>query len=372
MIRSSSRFLTSLLISVICLLFLSAVAPSRVSAKDDESGSQPQIVRLSFVQGDVRIAPGNGKHPDLSGQWEQAVVNTPIEQNFSLATGDGRAEIEFENGSTAYLAENSVLLFEKLYAVDGVPTTQVRLITGTATFSVLPAPKEKFTVETTTDELTFPKKSFLRVDSYMDATSVTPQTDKGEDVLRGNFSKIHLDKGKSITTDHGDIIQLGGPAPSTGPAGWDTCVSQRVQQREADTAAALKASGLTSFVPGITDLYNHGTFFDCQPYGKCWQPNGLAESLASNFQSQQITTSGLQQPQGGAQQPQGTLPGVPGNPKTRVRYRPLGDCPPSTLRTVTVIDPVTGQETVVEETVQSDPWNWPCVIQGTGLTSPVC
>jgi len=339
------------------LLFSASTAPW-VSAQDDESGSLPQIVRLSYVQGDVRVAPGRGKHPDLSGEWEQAVTNTPIQQDYSLATGDGRAEIEFENGSTAYLAENSVLLFEKLSSKNGVPTTQLRLITGTATFSVDPAPKEKFTVETTTDELTFPKKSFLRVDSYMDATSVTPQNDKGDDVLRGKLKTIHLDKGKTMATDQGRIIQLGGPQSSTGPADWDTWVGQRVQTREADTAAALKASGLTSFVPGITDLYRTGTFFDCAPYGKCWEPYGLSRSVQSNPVSQQLNPAGLQQTQTGAQQVQIAPPRKRTNLNPRVSYEPLGDCLGSSLRTETVMDPVTGKETVVQETVESSPWDW--------------
>ncbi|HLW98050.1 MAG TPA: FecR family protein [Candidatus Acidoferrales bacterium] len=358
MIQSSSRFLSSLLIPGSCILLFTVFNAHPASAQDDESRSQPQIVRLSYVQGDVRIAPGRDKHPDLSGGWEQAVTNTPILQDYSLATGDGRAEIEFENGSTAYLAENSVLLFEKLSSKNYVPTTQVRLITGTATFSVDPAPKEKFTVETTTDELTFPKKSFLRVDSYMDATSVTPQNDKGDDVLRGALKTIHLDKGKTISTDQGEIIQLGGPQPSTGPADWDTWVSQRVQTREMDTAAALKASGLTSFVPGITDLYRTGTFFDCSPYGKCWEPNGLSRSVQSIPVSQQSNPAGLQQTQTSAQQVQIAPPRKRTYLNPRVSYEPLGDCFGSSLRTETVIDPLTGKETVVQETVESSPWDW--------------
>lgn len=358
MIRSSSRFLISLLIPASCILLLNAFTAHPASAQDDESGSQPQIVRLSYVQGDVRVAPGRGKHPDLNSEWEQAVINTPILQDYSLATGTGRAEIEFENGSTAYLAENSVLLFEKLSSKNYVPTTQVRLITGTATFSVDPAPKEKFTVETTTDELTFPKKSFLRVDSYMDATTVTPQNDKGDDVLRGTLKTIHLDKGKTLATDQGRIIQVGGPQPSTGPTDWDTWVGQRVQNREADTAAALKASGLTSFVPGITDLYRNGTFFDCAPYGKCWEPNGLSRSVQSNPVSQQSNPAGLQQTQSSAQQVQIAPPRKRTYLNPQVRYEPLSDCPPTSLRTETVIDPVTGEERVVQETIESSPWDW--------------
>jgi hypothetical protein len=36
-------------------------------------------------------------------------ADLPIEVGFSLVTGSGRAEIEFEDASTLYLGENSVL-----------------------------------------------------------------------------------------------------------------------------------------------------------------------------------------------------------------------------------------------------------------------
>ena len=34
----------------------------------------------------------------------------------------------------------------------------------------------------------------------------------------------------------------------------------------------MKASGLTSPIPGLAELKGQGTFFDCAPYGTCWEP----------------------------------------------------------------------------------------------------
>jgi hypothetical protein len=92
-------------------------------------------VRLSYLQGDVRFSRGDRKGPDLSTPWEQAVANLPILENCSIATGNGRAEIEFEYGSTLYLAENSLLLFGTMSVKNGVPSTEMELATGTATVS---------------------------------------------------------------------------------------------------------------------------------------------------------------------------------------------------------------------------------------------
>src|ERR1700683_3145041 len=99
------------------LFFLSV--PSLLAADNID----PEIVRVSYVQGDVRFSRGDGKNPDLNKSWEQAQANVPIERGYSVATGAGRAEIEFENGSTVYLAENSVLLFKVLDVRSGLPVS---------------------------------------------------------------------------------------------------------------------------------------------------------------------------------------------------------------------------------------------------------
>ena len=57
--------------------------------------------------------------------------------------------------------------------------------------------------------------------------------------------------------------------------------------------AALKASGLTSPLPGLIDLYEEGTFFPCAPYGTCWQPNEAAPVAELSQQATPATASPL-------------------------------------------------------------------------------
>src|ERR1035438_987874 len=143
----------------------------------------PQVVRLSYVEGDVRISRGtlaDKEQSKIGGQatgWEQAEVNIPIESGYSLVTGKGRAEIEFEDTSTVYLADNSVLSFSELTSTGGVPYTEIALIAGTATMNVRTmAPGEAFIMTTPTDtiRLPYPRKVLWRIDSYLDAVSITP------------------------------------------------------------------------------------------------------------------------------------------------------------------------------------------------------
>src|SRR5580698_2210952 len=75
----------------------------------------PQIVRISYLEGDVRIARGKDNEKATGNDWETATADLPLETGFNLATLDGRAEIEFEDASTVYLGENSVLSFTDLH-----------------------------------------------------------------------------------------------------------------------------------------------------------------------------------------------------------------------------------------------------------------
>ena len=97
-----------------------------------------QIVRISYVEGDVRIARGEDKEKPAGAAWEKAVANLPLETGFSLVTGAGRAEIEFEDASTLYLGENSVLTFNDLHTTSGAPYTDLGLLSGTVSLNLYP------------------------------------------------------------------------------------------------------------------------------------------------------------------------------------------------------------------------------------------
>src|ERR1700684_4507300 len=75
--------------------------------------SQARIVRLSDVQGSVQI----DKNAGLG--YENAFDNLPVTQGTRLHTRDnGRAEIEFEDGSTMRITPNTTVEFNKLGLTD--------------------------------------------------------------------------------------------------------------------------------------------------------------------------------------------------------------------------------------------------------------
>jgi len=133
-----------LLPSLLVLLMISLAGTPPATA---DSG-HARIIRLSLVQGDVRFARETHGDPlaDSNATWETAGLNLPIRQGYVLATDNGRAEVEFENGAMAFLKENTVLEFYDLSLNDSARTTRLVLRQGSASFYVNPAGGDYFSV----------------------------------------------------------------------------------------------------------------------------------------------------------------------------------------------------------------------------------
>src|SRR5512146_759114 len=125
-----------------------------------QSNSQVRIVRLSFVEGTVRMY-----RPDAD-QWAQAYVNTPIQQGFKLATdANSFAEVEFENGSTARLGQSSELDFTHLaLSPDGGKINDLTLAQGYATFAFTPEKGDDYKVDSAGSIFDVSSKSMFRLD----------------------------------------------------------------------------------------------------------------------------------------------------------------------------------------------------------------
>ena len=125
-----------------------------------------RVVRLSRVEGQVLVSHAG------SNVWEDAPVNLPLQEGDSLATQNGLAGIEFDNGATAYLAENSVLQLTKLDFSGGGRTTDLTLAQGTGNFYAELTGQDTFRVETSTINITIPQQAEIRVDGFKDGAAV--------------------------------------------------------------------------------------------------------------------------------------------------------------------------------------------------------
>ena len=100
----------------------SASAPAAAA----EPGSDVRIIRLSQVKGAVQMDRNTGRG------YEQAFANLPVVQGAKLKTGEGIAEVEFEDNSTLRLTPETEVDFPKLRLhPTGVTLSTIHVLRGT-------------------------------------------------------------------------------------------------------------------------------------------------------------------------------------------------------------------------------------------------
>lgn len=262
-LRTFFRFSPILITVVYCL----ALNPVYTSA------SHARIIRLSLVQGDVRILHDSKGDPLASDQalWQRAELNLPIRQHDVIATDNGRAEVEFENGAMAFLNENSALEFFDLSLDDGSLTTRLILRQGTGSFYVNPARADYFSVTGGDFTAEAAGRTNFRVDSFDDGSTVA--VTKGEvSVLRKNDTKL-LMKGQSFTVSADSATATVGRTPQGDD--FDRWVGGREDSVVTATNAAVQYSNYSSYASGFGDLYTYGGFYPIDGLGYGWQPYGV-------------------------------------------------------------------------------------------------
>ena len=271
---------THLAYSLVLASIVGLVSPQAFAKSEpDLAQTVPQIVRITYLEGDVRVSRGREGGAPKNVDWEKAVADLPLQAGFTLATDNGRAAIELEDSSTLYLAPNSVLIFNALDSTADVPHTELALLSGTVTLNVVPNVKgDTFILRTPTDTMvtTYGQKSDLRVTAYMDAIGITP--------LETGLIRTSKNTTQVVRPGHTDYFRSGAHIDYADPNGenafaaWDKWVAGRVTERNQAIALMLKETGLKEPIPGLAQMAGQGKFVDCPGYGKCWQPPARSAS----------------------------------------------------------------------------------------------
>jgi hypothetical protein len=261
------------LIPLILIALLVALIVGVRSAAADSGHAR--IIRLSLVQGDVRYARETHGDPlaDSNAGWETAELNLPIRQGYVVATDNGRAEVEFENGAMAFLKENTVLQFFDLSLKDGAFTTRLVLLQGSASFYVNPAQDDYFSVTGGDFTVEANGRATFRVDNYSDGSTV--EDERGPLTVLHGGQTTRLNKGQSLSMKASDELSVKvGRVPAADE--FDQWVSGRVDSVSSATTAALQYTNSPYYTSGFADLYSYGSFFNCGGYGYGWRPFGAS------------------------------------------------------------------------------------------------
>ncbi len=247
---SISRFRLILLTAAICgLLALPAFADS-----------QARIVRLSDVQGSVQIDKNTGMG------FENAFLNLPITQGTQLRTGDnGRAEIEFEDGSTLRLTPNSSVEFSTLGVNDaGKHLSTLNLVEGMAYVNWLGKSGDEFTLNFSRETLSLDHAAHFRVATSAEAAKVA--VFKGDVEVEGAAGKLSVAKKTTASFDaaNDDKSTISNNIEDAALDSWD---------KEANSYHDQYAKNNSSpYGYGVSDLNYYGSYSNVPGYGMMWQP----------------------------------------------------------------------------------------------------
>jgi FecR protein len=252
----------------VATLFLGAQALAPALHADDQPAQPARAVRLSSVDGGVQLSKGNDVLAD------RAVANTPLFEGTRVTTADdGRAEIQFEDGSVARLSPNSSLTLTVLSGAGANGAAEIMLEGGLGYFE-------------------------LQGNGQVGAMSLrfgdSVATPSGFTVMRINLDNLpgelavfsgnaHLELSSSVTVDlhGGESVALSANDvtryalnESIEPDSWDSWNSDRDQVLTAESATRTGASNnyANGNNPAWNDLDANGNWYNVPGQGEIWSP----------------------------------------------------------------------------------------------------
>jgi len=244
-----------------------ALAPA-LRADDAGAGPAARAVRLSSVDGQVQLSK------DSQTLADAAVANTPLFEGTHVATGDdGRAEIQFEDGSVARLSPNSSVTLTVLRGAGSNGEAQITLEGGLGYFELQGG--------TLSGTIKVGFGDSVATASGFTVMRINLDTPPGElAVFSGN---AHLERGSAVAVDMhgGESLALSANDVSRytlnetiEPDSWDSWNSDRDQvlTSEAATATGATKNYAQSSNPAWNDLDANGNWYNVPGQGNIWSP----------------------------------------------------------------------------------------------------
>jgi hypothetical protein len=270
-----------------CTALAAALLVVRASAE-----SKARIVRLSAVEGSVQLDRAAGD------SFDKAFINLPVIEGAHLKTGkDGRAEVEFEDGSALRLAPDSEVDFIRLALGDnGQKLSTVQLVSGTVYANLHPKSasgnagdkgkkSDQFLLNFSHESLSVAEAVHFRVALDAGGTA-TLAVFKGKLSATGPSGSFEVAEKHSATIDFARDDLSDADFVGHDPAAKDTFVIAK--NYEADPADAWdrqqtdyhdryastgnSASLSSPYDYGMSDLNYYGSFSTMDGYGTVWQP----------------------------------------------------------------------------------------------------
>ena len=239
----------------------------------DEGKPAGRAIRLTSVDGQVRIAQDNQLLAD------PALDNTPLFEGTQVLTSDdGRAELQFEDGSVVRITPNSSVRLVVLRGQGANCDTEIVLEGGLGYFELQGEGSAKpIRVRFGDSLVTAAGFSVLRIN--LDSLPGELAVFSGNAHLeRGAAMMLDLHGGESVTLNGADPSRYN-LAESIEPDSWDAWNSDRDQVLTAAAAARTGAANnlADSNNPAWNDLDANGNWYNVPGQGYVWSPNEAAD-----------------------------------------------------------------------------------------------
>ena len=250
--------------SLSAVLLAAFLALTTLSAFGD---SQARVVRLSDVQGEVQVDRNQG-----SG-YEKGFLNLPITQGAKLRTGpDGRAQVEFEDGSSVRITPNTVLTFPSLSLRDsGAKVSTLDLQEGTAYVNFAGKKDDEFKVNFGREKVALTEPAHMRIE--MGDANATLAVFKGDVKIESPSGSVDVSKNRTADFDlgDGDKYSLVKNLEEDPFDAWDK-QQQQYQDHYSSMGGSSYGSSYSPYAYGTSDLNYYGTYNSFPGYGMVWQP----------------------------------------------------------------------------------------------------
>jgi FecR protein len=230
-----------------------------LSALPAMADSQVRIVRLSDVQGTVQINKNSGLG------FERAFMNLPITQGTQLRTlENGRAEVEFEDGSTLRLVPDTTVVFSRLSSNDASNRiSTVNLVEGKAYVNWLGKSGDEFTLNFLGEKVELKEPAHFRVEDSPDTAEFANFRNTVE--VAGPSGTLKVEKNKAVTFDATDTQgKLTKDVKADPYDHWDA--------QSNDYHDQYARNNPSPYGYGVSDLSYYGGYSNVPGYGMLWQP----------------------------------------------------------------------------------------------------
>ncbi len=231
-----------------------------LSALPAMAESQVRIVRLSDVKGTVQIDKNSGLG------FENAFANLPITQGTQLRTRDnGRAEVEFEDGSTLRIIPNTTVEFDRLGLSDeGKRISTVELVEGRVYVNWLGKSGDEFALNFAQEKISLSQPAHFRAVTSSSLTEVASFKNDLEVVGPAGAVKVGKNKMVSFDASENDRSTVAKTIVEDPYDQWD--------EQAIDYHDQHAKSNPTPYGYGASDLSYYGAYSNVSGYGTLWQP----------------------------------------------------------------------------------------------------